>query len=251
MALVTDLSSHLALVTGATGGIGKATCLSLARLGCSIAVHYNSATSTATSLVGQLKSLGVKAHAFQADLSSYEDTRKLHAAVVKELGHPTILFNNAGLTLGKSGVKDISEISVEDFEKTWRANCGTAFLLTQLCLPDMVEKGWGRVIFCSSVAGFTGGVVGPHYASSKSALHGLVHWLAGAYAKKGITVNGVAPALIEETKMLPGASAELSAKIPIGRLGKPEEIAETVVWMVKTGYVHNKIIAVDGGLFIQ
>ena len=110
--------------------------------------------------------------------------------------------------------------------------------------------------------------------SSKSALHGLVHWLAGAYAKKGITVNGVAPALIEETNMLPGASAELSAsesqspnlsstvetvvrvliyalEIPIGRLGKPEEIAETVLWIVKVGYVNNKVIAVDGGLFIQ
>jgi NAD(P)-dependent dehydrogenase (short-subunit alcohol dehydrogenase family) len=100
----------------------------------------------------------------KADLSSYEETRKLHAEVVEGLGHPTILFNNAGLTMGKSGVKDISEISVEDFEQTWRANCGTGFLLTQLCLPKMVEQGWGRVVFCSSVAAFTGGVVGPHYA---------------------------------------------------------------------------------------
>ncbi|ETI20371.1 hypothetical protein G647_08406 [Cladophialophora carrionii CBS 160.54] len=251
MALVTDLSSHLALITGATGGIGKATCLALARLNCSIAVHYNTAADTAESLVSQLKAMGVRAAAFKADLSSYEETRKLHAAVVEQIGHPTILFNNAGLTMGKSRVKDISEISVEDFEQTWRANCGTGFLLTQLCLPKMLEQGWGRVIFCSSVAAFTGGVVGPHYASSKSALHGLVHWLAGAYAKKGITVNGVAPALIEETKMLPGASAELAARVPVGRLGKPDEIAETVVWIVKTGYVHNKVIAVDGGMFIQ
>jgi 3-oxoacyl-[acyl-carrier protein] reductase len=164
MVLTTDLSAHLALITGATGGIGKATCLALARLNCNIAVHYNTASDTAKSLVSELESLGVKAHAFQADLSSYEETRKLHAAVVKELGHPTILFNNAGLTMGKSGVKDISEISVEEFEQTWRANCGTGFLLTQLCLPSMIEKGWGRVIFCSSVAAFTGGVVGPHYA---------------------------------------------------------------------------------------
>lgn len=82
-------------------------------------------------------------------------------------------------------------------------------------------------------------------------MHGLIHWLAGAYGKKGITVNGVAPALIEETGMLPGSNDELSGKIPIGRLGKPEEIAETVVWMVKTGYVHNKVVAVDGGWFIQ
>lgn len=164
MALVTDLKPHLALVTGATGGIGHATCLALARLGCSIAVHFNAAADTAQSLVRQLESLGVRASAFQADLSSYEGARSLHAKVVDRLGHPTILFNNAGLTLGKSGVKDISEISIQDFEATWRANCGTAFLLTQLSLPAMVENGWERVIFCSSVAGFSGGVVGPHYA---------------------------------------------------------------------------------------
>jgi len=250
MALTTDLSAHLALVTGATGGIGHATSLALARLGCSIAVHYHSAADTASALVSTLQSMGVRASSFRANLSSYAETRDLHAAVVRDLGHPTILFNNAGVTMGKSGVKDVADITVDEFEETWRANCGTGFLLTQLCVPAMVEEGWGRILFCSSVAAFTGGVVGPHYASSKAALHGLVHWLAGAYGKKGITVNGVAPALIEETKMLPGG-AELAAKIPIGRLGKPEEIAETVVWMVKTGYVHNKVVAVDGGLFIQ
>ncbi|KIX03838.1 uncharacterized protein Z518_07391 [Rhinocladiella mackenziei CBS 650.93] len=250
MASTTDLSSHLALITGATGGIGHATSLALARLGCSIAVHYNTASDTAESIVSILKSMGVRASAFRANLSSYAETRNLHASVVREMGHPTILFNNAGLTMGKSGVKDISEITVEEFEETWRANCGTSFLLTQLCVPPMVEKGWGRVIFCSSVAAFTGGVVGPHYASSKSAMHGLVHWLANAYASKGITVNGVAPALIEGTKMLPG-SQELAARVPVGRLGKPEEIAETVIWIVRTAYVHNKVVAVDGGMFIQ
>ncbi|KAK5056841.1 hypothetical protein LTR84_012373 [Exophiala bonariae] len=241
----------LALVTGATGGIGYATSLALGRLGYCVAVHYNSAVETATTLVNELQLLGVKAAAFQANLSSYDETRRLHGEVVKNLGHPSILFNNAGVTQGKSGVKDISEITIDDFEATWRTNCGTGFLLTQLCIPAMVSSSWGRVIFCSSVAGFTGGVVGPHYASSKSAIHGLVHWLANAYGKSGITVNGVAPALIEETKMLPGSNSELSAKIPIGRLGKPEEIAETVVWIVKTGYVHNKVVAVDGGMFIQ
>ncbi|KAL9108451.1 MAG: hypothetical protein Q9227_006785 [Pyrenula ochraceoflavens] len=82
-------------------------------------------------------------------------------------------------------------------------------------------------------------------------MHGLIHWLAGAYAKTGVTVNGIAPALIEETKMLPGGGEELVNKIPVGRLGKPEEIAETVLWMVKTGYVTNKVIGVDGGMFVQ
>jgi 3-oxoacyl-[acyl-carrier protein] reductase len=164
MAFVMDLKLHLALVTGATGGIGKATSLALGRLGCSIAVHYNSAADTAESLVNELQSLGVRSAAFQANLSSYDETRRLHAEVVKELGHPSILFNNAGVTQSKSGVKDISEVTIEDFETTWRANCGTGFLLTQLCLPAMVNNSWGRVVFCSSVAGFTGGVVGPHYA---------------------------------------------------------------------------------------
>ena len=251
--LVTDLKPHLALITGATGGIGHATALALASLGCSIAVHYNSAAHTASSLVTELKAKGVRATAFQADLSTYDGARSLHQSVVESMGNPTILFNNAGLTLGKSGVKSIADISVDDFESTWRANCGTAFLLTQLCVPAMEAAGWGRVIFCSSVAGFTGGVVGPHYASSKSAMHGLIHWLAGNVAKKGITVNGVAPALIEGTKMLPGDNAEggLKSRIPVGRLGRPEEIAETVCWMVKTGYVSNKVVAVDGGWFIQ
>ncbi|KAF8855827.1 putative short-chain dehydrogenase/reductase [Acephala macrosclerotiorum] len=248
--LVTDLKPHLALVTGASGGIGRATCLALANLGCPIAVHYHSSKEKADTLVEELKKKGVRAEAFKADLTKYEEVRTLHAAVISSLGPPTILFNNAGLTL-KSGIKSITEINIEDFEHTWRANCGSAFLMTQLCLPDMEKKGWGRVIFCSSVAGFNGGVVGPHYASSKSALHGLVHWLAGAYAKTGVTVNGVAPALIQDTTMLPGNNEELAKKIPIGRLGFPDEIAEMVLWMVKTGYVTNKVIAVDGGFFVQ
>jgi len=248
--LTIDLKSHLALVTGASGGIGRASCIALASMGCSIAVHYHSSIQKAEALVHELREKGVRAQSFKADLTNYDEVRKLHSKVVSSLGHPTIVFNNAGLTL-KSGIKSISEISIEDFEHTWRANCGSAFLLTQLCLPEMEKQGWGRVIFCSSVAGFTGGVVGPHYASSKSALHGLIHWLASAYASKGITVNGVAPALIQETTMLPGKNEELAKKIPIGRLGYPEEIAETVVWMVKTGYVTNKVIGIDGGMFVQ
>lgn len=93
--------------------------------------------------------------------------RALHAVVLTSIGHPTILVNNAGSTLGRSGIKSISEIAVEQFEEAWRVNCGSAYLLTQLCLPAMEEKSWGRVIFISSVAGLTGGIVGPHYAYVK------------------------------------------------------------------------------------
>ncbi|KAK7536921.1 3-oxoacyl-reductase [Phyllosticta citribraziliensis] len=246
-----DLSQHVALVTGASGGIGKATCLKLAEMGCNIAAHYNTNVEAAEILVKGLQRKGVRAEAFQADLNDYEEVRKLHKSVVSTFGHPSILFNNAGTTLAQHGLKSASDVSIEDFEKTWRSNCGSAFLLTQLCVPAMETSKWGRIIFCSSVAAFNGGVVGPHYASSKSALHGLIHWLAGAYSQSGITVNGVAPALIQDTAMLPGSNEELAKKIPIGRLGKPEEVAETVIWMVKTGYVTNKVIGVDGGFFAQ
>lgn len=232
----TDFKGKLALVTGSTGGIGQATCRKLAEIGLNIAVHYNSATGKAAELVKELEGMGVKAQAYKADMSDYESVRrpcssseprrlqvfkprltnprhqvrKLHASVTSTLGHPTVLFANAGTTLGQSGIQSATAITIETFESTWRTNCGSAFLLTQLCLPFMESESLGRVIFCSSVAGFTGGVVGPHYASSKSALHGLVHWLSMWYAPKGISVNAVAPALIEGTGMLPGDEAGLS-----------------------------------------
>ena len=161
--LVTDLRARLALVTGATGGIGSATCKALALLGCSVAVHYNSAASAAEDLVVELRKQDVVAECFQADLRAYDNVRLLHKKVKGKMGSPNILFSNAGITV-KHGVKDIAEVTIEMFENTWRASCGSAFLLTQLCLPDMEKVGWGRVIFCSSVAGFTGGVVGPRYA---------------------------------------------------------------------------------------
>ncbi|KAF2464333.1 3-oxoacyl-reductase [Lindgomyces ingoldianus] len=250
------LFGQIALVTGATGGIGKAICRALASHGSSIVIHYYSDEEEARSLARELEAeyqgkLGINVLCARADMGDYNEVRKLHAYLVENLGYPTIPINNARTNGGYSGIVSIDQVHMEDFERTWRINCGSAYLLTQLCMPAMESEGWGRIIFISSVAGFTGGVVGPHYASSKSALHGLVHWLAQAYAKKGITVNGVAPALIERTKMLPGSTKVLASKIPLGRLGAPEEVAETVIWMVKTPYVTNKVIGVDGGMFPQ
>lgn len=133
-----------------SGGIGKATALTLANLGCNIAVHYHSALDAAEALVVELTSYGVKAAAFQADLSEYDAVRRLHAEVTTKLGHPDILFNNSGITgtrIGPSG--NIQDISPEEFEKTWRTNTGTHYLLTQLCLPYMEAQKYGRIIFCS------------------------------------------------------------------------------------------------------
>ncbi|KAF9267195.1 NAD-binding protein [Marasmius fiardii PR-910] len=242
-----SLRGKIALITGCTGGIGSATALALARQGASIAVHYHSDSEKAADLVAQLQET-VPAIAFQADLSDYDNVRRLHAEVVDKLGHPDILFNNAGTTgpvIGRMG--DIQDVSVDEFERVWRVNTGSSFLLTQLCLPQMVKQQYGRVVFCSSVAAGTGGVIGPHYASSKSALHGLMHWVASRHAKDGITCNAVAPALIIETGMFSNPSQELRSMIPVGRFGLPKEIASIVEVLVTNAYMTNKIIVADGG----
>jgi len=206
------MPQETALITGATGGIGRATALAFAREGYNLALHYNTASDKVPSLLSALHSIAPSIHieTFQADLADPATVRSLHASVVSKLSDPTILFLNAGTTSGISGVKDIADVSLEIFEATWRVNTASPFLLTQLCLPAMLAAGRGRVVFNSSVAGLTGGVVGPHYASSKAGVHGLVHWLAANVAGRGVTVNAVAPALIEETGMLPAGGEELA-----------------------------------------
>ncbi|KAF7416420.1 hypothetical protein PC9H_002686 [Pleurotus ostreatus] len=236
------LKGKLALITGCTGGIGRATSLALARLGCSIAIHYHSAEAKAAALADELKAAGaqVDAKAFQADLSKIDDVRRLHADVVAQMGRPDILFNNAGITGPRIGPRgNIEDVSIEEFERTWTTNTGQAFLLTQLCVPHMAQQGFGRVIFCSSVA--AGGVIGPQYASSKSALHGLMHWVASRYAKDGITCNAVAPALIIGTEMMANPPDEHRKLIPVNRFGVPEEVASCVEMLVTNAYMTNKV----------
>lgn len=187
----TESNNRVAFITGSTGGIGRATALALAKEGCyDLALHYNTASQDVrqelsraiTDATSQGKS--IKHHFFQADMAAFDQVRELHLAVVRELGNPSILFNNAGSGCGFSGVQSLADIPIDVFEQSWRVNTGSGILLTQLCLPFMERQGWGRVVWCSSVAAFTGGYVGPHYAGAKSGVHGVVHWLAGNVAKK-------------------------------------------------------------------
>ncbi|KIP04577.1 hypothetical protein PHLGIDRAFT_25521 [Phlebiopsis gigantea 11061_1 CR5-6] len=210
MSTSTSLHGKLALITGCTGGIGLASARLLAQQGCSIAVHHSSQASKdkADETVAELTKLeGVRAAAFRADLSSYDQAKVLYDQVVAKLGNPDILLGNHGATfktIGPTG--DIQDISFEMFEETWRLNTGTNYYVI-------------NTAFYSGAV--TGGVIGPHYASSKSALHGLIHWLSLRYAKDGI------------------------AKIPIGRLGKPDEIASIVLMLVQNGYMTNKVCTND------
>ncbi|KAK0837837.1 hypothetical protein LTR91_017953 [Friedmanniomyces endolithicus] len=257
------------LITGATGGIGAATAIAFAKTGqYDLALHYNNASQEKRdALRSQIEAAAPafdprtgtpipskpRLEFYQADMSDFASVRALHEAVTQTFPHVDVLFNNAGSALGHQGVTSLASVPIDVFESTWRVNTGSAILLTQLCLPTMEAQGWGRVVFDSSVAALTGGSVGPHYASSKSGLHGFVHWLAGNVAGKGVTVNAVAPALVTGTGMMGEDGGEvarrMAGRIPVGRTGRPEEIADTVLWMVNTAYVTNKIITVDGGLY--
>lgn len=150
----------VALVTGATGGIGKATAIALAKTGdYELALHYNAANQEARNALSNTisTSTGVSPMFFQADMGSYDAVRKLYNEVIEVMGKVDILFNNAGSTKGMSGVANLTDTPIDIFEETYRINAGSGILLTQLCLPHMEKQGWGRVIFCSSVAGLTGG----------------------------------------------------------------------------------------------
>lgn len=208
----------LALITGATGGIGRATAIALVKKGgFDLALQYHTADErTCDALAEDLiqhrqRSEALGLHFYQADMGDYDSVRELYRNVSK-MGDVDVLFCNAGTTGGHSGVQHLNDVPFDVFETTWRINTGSAILLTQLCLPHMEQQGWGRIIFCSSVAAFTGGAVGPHYASSKSAQHGFIHWLASRVASKGITVNGVAPALIGDTTMMGSSEDEQTKK---------------------------------------
>jgi 3-oxoacyl-[acyl-carrier protein] reductase len=127
---------------------------------------------------------------------------------------------------------------------------GSGGIGAALCerLAAMRERGYGRILFTSSVAALTGGIIGPHYAASKSGLHGLTHFLASRAAADGVTVNAIAPALIEDTGMLPGDPRELATRVPVQRLGRPEEVADLMLAVLRNGYVTNQVISIDGGM---
>jgi 3-oxoacyl-[acyl-carrier protein] reductase len=239
-----DFAQRLALVTGASGGIGSALSLRLAAAGATLAVHYSANREAAERLVERVTTGGGRAAAFQADLRDAGATVDLVEVVEADLGPVDLLIANAGLSRRAS----YEEVDAQAFDETLAVNLRAPYLLARRVLPGMRSRGFGRILFTSSVAAFTGGIVGPHYAASKAGLHGLTHFLATRVAGDGVTVNAVAPALIEETGMLPGDPGALASRVPVGRLGKPEEVADLAMAILRNGYVTNQVMSVDGGM---
>ena len=235
----------MALVTGGSGGIGQAIALALAAQGAAVAVSYGRGRDAAEKVTAQITGQGGQAVALGADLSSATAPGELVTAAEAALGPIDLLVSNAGVGQRRT----LEEITAAEFDRTLAVNLRAPFLLAQRVLPVMRERGFGRALFVSSVAAFTGGVVGPHYASSKAGLHGLIHSLASRFAADAITVNGLAPALIADTGMLPGEPADLARRIPIGRLGRPAEVADLALAILANPYVTNQVISIDGGTY--
>jgi 3-oxoacyl-[acyl-carrier protein] reductase len=236
-----------ALVTGASRGIGRAIALRLAEAGVDVAVGFRQDSEAAEAQVARIHQIGRRAVAVGADLSDPAQVMSLVDRAEAALGPLDILVSNAGIGPRQA----LAEITLADWDRLMQLNLRPAFLLAQRLTPGMRERGWGRVILISSVAAFTGGIVGPHYATSKAGLLGLTHALAGPLAPSGVTVNAVAPALIE-TEMMPAdpeGQRQIAGRIPVGRLGRAEEVAEAVLSLVANSYITSQTLLVDGGVY--
>jgi 3-oxoacyl-[acyl-carrier protein] reductase len=239
-----DFTGRVALVTGGSGGIGAELSARLAAAGAAVAVHYLGNRDAAETVAAGIVEGGGRAAAIRADLREPDAPERLIGAVEGGLGPVDVLAANAGLSRQGS----YEDVDAAAFDETIAVNLRAPYLLARRVLPGMRERGYGRILFTSSVAALTGGIVGPHYASSKAGLHGLTHFLATRVARDGVTVNAIAPALIEETGMLPGDPGQLSERVPVGRLGTPREVSDLALAMLRNGYLTNQVVSVDGGI---
>lgn len=240
-----ELEGRIALVTGASRGIGRAIAVALARTGADVAVNYQRNQNEAVGVCAQIQALGRRALPVQGNVARASDVARMVEVTRRELGPITILVNNAGIGM----VRTIEDITEQDWDEMLAINLKAPFLVTQAVVPDMRAAGFGRIIGLSSIAAEMGGVVGPHYAASKAGIVGLMHYYATHLAKEGITANAIAPGPIS-TDMLAGLPQMRPDLIPVGRFGTAEEIAQVAVMLACNGYITGQTINVNGGRYL-
>ena len=240
---MTELSGKVALVTGASRGIGRAVAIALAEAGADVAVNYQHRASDALDTVASIHRLGRRAIAVQADVSNGGEVNDMVRSVEHGLGLIDILINNAGIAI----FHNIDELTEEDFDRTIAVNLKSAFLCTRAVIPHMRERGWGRIVNISSGAARGAGGIGPHYNASKAGMEGLARGYAARVVKDGITVNNVAPSLIATDMVTAGLTSSLS-RIPVGRFGTSEECAQAVLMVLGNGYMTGQTVALSGGM---
>jgi len=240
------LAGRIALVTGGSRGIGRAAAEALAAAGADVAVNYNLHEAEAEAACERMAALGRRGIAVGADVSDAADVKEMIGCVQRELGPVNVLINNAGITRPEP----IDKITEQSWDEVLAINLKSVFLVTQAVLPDMRTRQWGRIVNLSSVAAQLGGVVGPHYAASKAGILGMTHSYAALLAKEGITVNAIAPALVE-TDMVRDNPKASPALIPVGRFGDVTEVADVVVLLATNGYITGQTINVNGGWYMS
>lgn len=238
----------VALITGGSRGIGAATAIRLAHDGHAIAIAYRTNAAQAERVSREVEALGGQAATFATDLSDAGAPEALVSAVERRLGPVEILIANAGVNVPVE--QDPRNIEPAVWDQVMAINLRAPFLCARAVIGGMIDREFGRIVLLSSVAAYTGGIIGPHYATSKAGLHGLAHSLSQFAAGHGVTVNVVAPALID-TDMMPTDPAmldQLAHRIPVGRLGQADEVADLISSVVRNPYLTNQSILIDGGL---
>jgi 3-oxoacyl-[acyl-carrier protein] reductase len=242
---MSELSGRTAIVTGASRGIGRAIALGLATAGCDVVVNFHRRTAEADDTASEIRAMGRRCITVQANVAIAAEIGAMVRTCQSELGPVDILVNNAGI----ARVQKIEEVAESDWDELIDVNLKSCFLCTQAALPGMRGRKWGRVINLSSVAAQIGGVVGPHYAASKAGMLGLTYYYASHLAREGITVNAIAPALVE-TEMVTSNLNAKAERIPVGRFGAVDEVAEVAVMLARNAYITGQTLNVNGGWYM-
>ncbi len=246
-----SLDGAVAVVTGASRGLGRAIAEELARGGAKVVVNYSRSKEPAEELVNELTEGGSEAVAIQADVSDAEQAQRLIDESIEKFGRIDVLVNNAGINRDKT----LKKLSVEDWDTVVQTDLNSAFYTVRAALPGMMEQESGCIINMSSFVGEAGNIGQANYAAAKAGLLGFTKTAAQELARYGITVNSLCPGFIE-TDMVANIPEEAKEKllktVPLGRFGKPEEIARAARYLVEDGdYITGQALDINGGVYIR
>jgi acetoacetyl-CoA reductase len=244
---------RVALVTGGMGGLGEAICTSMADAGYKVVVTYSPGNAKYNEWLADMKSRGYEVLAVPCDVADIDSCAKAAAGVVDRLGPVDVLVNNAGITRDMT----FEKMDKVNWDAVLRTNLDSLFNMTKQVADGMVERGWGRIINVSSVNGSKGAFGQTNYSAAKAGVHGFTKALALEVARKGVTVNTISPGYIG-TKMVTAIpedvlNTKILPQIPVGRLGKPEEVAGLVIYLAsdEAAFLTGANIAINGGQHMQ
>jgi acetoacetyl-CoA reductase len=243
------MTQRIALVTGGMGGLGEAICMKLEKMGIKVVVTYSPGNTKHKDWLKDMEGHGYKFFAYPCDVSDYDSCQKMVGEVSKDLGPIDILINNAGITRDMT----FKKMTKTDWDSVMSTNLDSVFNVTKPVVDGMVDRGWGRVINVSSVNGQKGAFGQTNYSAAKAGMHGFSKALALEVARKGVTVNTISPGYIGTKMVLAIPKEVLDSKIlpqiPVGRLGKPEEIAGLCAYLAsdEAAFLTGANIAINGG----